>query len=226
MKSLTALILLAALLLIGCGDHKSEAKRIDIKADKSFSAAKEIEANLKRQSHKPMQEDKKASKPSSSHIKISSFYQVFKDGAKIDPSGKPMLLLFGQSADAYTQRLMHDVTSNKSLAKKIKAVLTPIYIDVREQKIHKFIHNSQAMEVDTKTLVGIYHIDLTPTLIFTDEKGKTLFIVPGYVTPKSFMIIIDFIKEGVWRGKQRAKISKALKDYYLKHNIDFSGAKR
>jgi len=78
------------------------------------------------------------------------------------------------------------------------------------------------MDVDTKTLLSIYAIDATPSIIFSDEKGKVILMVPGYMPPKQFLQTMNFMKEGIWRDKDRknGEIYEALRDYYLKHGID------
>ncbi len=159
---------------------------------------------------------------------LSKFYQIFKDGAKIDPQGRVMLLVFGQPSDPYTQKLQKDINSNPKLANMIKKSLTAVYIDASLQKRHKFMHSGELMDVDTKTLISIYHINATPTLIFIDKEGKSIFIVPGYMPPKQFIATLKFVNEGVWRDKDRknGEIYMALKEYYKKHNIELKGAKK
>jgi thioredoxin-related protein len=230
MKTLPIVLSLAALLLLGCSDHKSEAKRLASPAQEESSpgASASETASPKQAEPAPSAAQTAPSKASASTAGLSRFYQVFNDAAKIDPAGKPMLLVFGQSADPYTQRLMQDVTSDEKLAAEIRADVTPIYLDARAPKRHKFMHNGQTMEVDTKTLVSIYHIDATPTMIFTDEEGKTIFIVPGYMPPKQFKVTLRFIKEGAWKGKDRknGEIYRALKEYYESHGVHIGGAKK
>ncbi len=212
-------------LMGGCGSE-SEAKRIDgPRAEESVSRAAvspggktdpaPAEANVPKH---PTSEGT----PPPAAPKLSKFYRVFKDGARIDPAGKPMLLVFGQPRDPYTEAFRKDVAENPELAKEIRADVTPIYVDARSEKRHKFMHNGQLMDVDTKTLVSIYHIDATPTMIFADKTGQSIFIVPGYMPPRQFLVTLRFVKEGVWKGKDRknGEVYKALKAYYERHGID------
>ncbi len=161
--------------------------------------------------------------------KLAKFYTIFQDGAKIAPKdGKPLLLVFGQPTDPYTQKLQDDVTSNKSLAKAITETTTPVYINAAAKKLHKFMHNGELMDVDTKTLISIYHLEATPTLIFMDEKSQSIFMVPGYMPPKQFEVTLQFVKDGVWRGKDRknGEVYKTLKEYYLAHGIKVGEPKK
>ncbi len=160
---------------------------------------------------------------------LSKFYEVFSDGAQIAPKdGKPLLLVFGQPADPYTQKLQTDVTEDSELAKAITDTMTPVYINAAAEKRHKFLHNGDLMDVDTKTLVSIYHLDATPTLIFMDDKSQSIFMVPGYMPPKQFEVTLQFVKEGAWKGKDRKNgdVYQALKSYYEAHGIHVGKAKK
>ncbi len=229
MKILFSVVTLSLLLISGCGDNKTEARQIQepaaIPAD---SAAPAASSEAKSRAKVEEAAEKATVKTPAPKAKLSRFYQVFRDGAKIDPAGKPMLLVFGQSADPYTRKLQDDVGRDPELAEAIRQEVTPIYIDAMAQKRHKFMHNGEAMDVDTRTLVGIYHIDATPTLIFTDEKGVSIFIVPGYMPPKQFKVTLQFVKEGAWKGKDRknGEVYKALKAYYESHGVHVGGPKK
>ncbi len=231
MKTALSVLALSLILLSGCGENKSEAKAIEASAPAETSAkaqkpvAEEQKASAEAQEKKT---EAKKSDVSESGAQLSRFYQIFRDGAQIAPEGKPMLLVFGQPADPYTQKLQKDVIDNDSLAKEIQQDVTPIYVNATAQKRHKFMHNGEAMEVDTKTLVSIYHIEATPTLIFTDEKGQSIFIVPGYMSPKQFEVTLQFVKEGAWKGKDRknGEVYKALKAYYESHGVKVGGPKK
>ncbi|ADV46606.1 thioredoxin family protein [Nitratifractor salsuginis] len=223
MKTIAIALSLSALLLSGCGEHKSEAKVL-----KEAPAPTLQEPAMPSETQQKTSPKSKMQKAEAPKARLSKFYRIFKDGAKIAPEGKPMLLVFGQPADPYTQKLQADVVEHPELAEAIREDVTPIYIDALAQKRHKFMHNGEAMEVDTKTLVGIYHIDATPTLIFTDEKGRSIFIVPGYMPPKQFEVTLQFVKEGAWKGKDRknGEVYKALKAYYDAHGIKVGGPKK
>ena len=203
---------LLALFLTGCFDGSVEAKLVKevelnstTKAPqiRKFSPKKELESTKKEQELK------------------AKFYQIFGDGAKIAPNGKDMLLVFGQPKDPYTKKFQEDVVNDTNLSNKISKEFSPYYIDATKVKMHKFWHSGKLMDVDTKTLISIYGIDSTPTIIFLDKDGKSILRVPGYMPPKQFIVTIDFIKDGNFTDKDRkdGKIYKKLKDYYLLHKI-------
>ncbi|NPA51091.1 MAG: thioredoxin fold domain-containing protein [Epsilonproteobacteria bacterium] len=154
------------------------------------------------------------------------FYTIFRDGAKIAPDKIGELIVIGQPNDPYTQKLKKDIVENSDLKDALKnSHLALYYIDGTKNRLHKFYHNGALMDVDTRTLVNIYGIDATPTLIFADENGSTILMVPGYMPPKQFITTINFIKEGVFRGKDRknGEVYQALKEYYIKHGIKIKG---
>lgn len=226
MKRITVALGVATILIGGCSGTTKEAKEIaDVPAQHEAAApAPAPKTSAAAPTKTAMPNDAvhaKAVKKSSAEL--SKFYTIFKDGAQIAPEGgKPVLLVFGQPADPYTRQLQDDVVTNTQLAKAITETVTPIYINAAATKLHKFMHNGDLMDVDTKTLVSIYHLEATPTLIFMDEQSQSIFSVPGYMPPKQFEVTLQFLKEGAWKGKDRknGEVYQALKSYYEAHGID------
>lgn len=226
-------VLLSALLLVGCGESTAKEVVQETKQEalpqkevmNATAAAPQVSATAKKATAKAAGGTKTAAAP---HPEVSSFYTIFKDAAKIATDGKEMLLLFGQDSDPYTQKIKDDIVSDKALAQKISEVVTPIYIDARGQKRHKFQHNGEMMDVDTKTLVSIYDVTATPTLIFTDSEAGHIFVVPGYMPPKQFSVTLDFVKQKIWKGKDRKNgdVYAALKKFYEAHGVEIKAAKK
>ncbi len=79
------------------------------------------------------------------------------------------------------------------------------------------MHNGELIDVDTRTLTSIYSINSTPTIIFLDTNAKSIFIVPGYMPPKQFIVTVNFIKDKKYKGKNRKKWRslRRLKKYYI-----------
>jgi thioredoxin-related protein len=65
-------------------------------------------------------------------------------------------------------------------------------------------------------------------MIFMDEEGKSIFVVPGYMPPKQFMATLDFVASGEWKGKDRksGEVYDALKAWYLSHGVAIQGANK
>ena len=222
MNKLLGVALLSAILLSGCGE--STAKEVKSEPTASPVIQKAEVKQMVAKKVKPTKEVEKAAPKA----EVSKFYTIFKDAAKIATEGKEMLLLFGQDSDPYTQKIKDDIVSDETLAAKITETITPIYIDARGQLQHKFQHNGEMMDVDTKTLISIYNVTATPTLIFTDSEAGHIFVVPGYMPPKQFKATLDFVKEKVWKGKDRKNgdVYAALKKYYAEHGVEVKGAKK
>jgi len=221
MNKLLALSLLFALLQSGCSDNS--AKEIQDTYTKQGTAPKAL-TTVKKAEKKP---DKQLTKPQSK-AELSKFYDTFKDSAKISTDGKEMLLIFGQDSDPYTQKIKNDIINDDELSTQIKKTVTPIYIDARGQKQHKFQHNGEMMDVDTKTLVGIYNVNATPTLIFTDSEAGHIFVVPGYMPPDQFKVTLDFVQQKKWKDKDRknGEVYEALKEFYKANGIDVKESKK
>ncbi len=222
MNKLLGVALLSAILLSGCGE--STAKEVKSEATAAPVVQK---AEVKQVVAKKVEPTKEAVK-TAPKAEVSKFYTIFKDAAKIATDGKEMLLLFGQNSDPYTQKIKDDIVSDEALAAKITETITPIYVDARGQLQHKFQHNGEMMDVDTKTLISIYNVTATPTLIFTDSEAGHIFVVPGYMPPKQFKATLDFVKEKVWKGKDRKNgdVYAALKKYYAEHGVEVKGVKK
>ncbi len=227
MNRLLGVTLLSAILLSGCGE--STAKEVKSEAS-SHEVAKEISTAVKVETKAEMKkpEVKQVVTKVAPKAEVSKFYTVFKDAAKIATDGKEMLLLFGQDSDPYTQKIKDDVVSDTALATQITETVTPIYIDARGQKQHKFQHNGEMMDVDTKTLISIYNVTATPTLIFADSEASHIFVVPGYMPPKQFKATLEFVKLKKWKGKDRknGEVYTALKKFYEDKGIEIKAAKK
>ena len=242
MKNITIAASLALLILGGCSSSSTKEAKI-LTEDKPVAAQVATEASAAVKAATPKvkaaqpapvkaqpSEAMAPKAPKAAPVAVlSKFYEIFGDGAQIAPKdNKPLLLVFGQPADPYTQKLQADVTDNAELAKAITDTMTPVYINAAAQKRHKFLHNGDMMDVDTKTLASIYHLEATPTLIFMDDKSQSIFMVPGYMPPKQFEVTMQFVKEGTWKGKDRKNgdVYQALKSYYEAHGIQVGKAKK
>ncbi len=189
-------IIAASLLLSGCSEKTDEAKKIE----KPTIIKKE----------QAVQNVEKKAEPKKEAFAVYTKYdsvvqEVFKDVAKIAPDGKQMILVFGTNTDPYSDRLKADIQNTPDLAKRLKEDFTSYYLKAHENLRHKQFHEGEMMDVDTKTMIAVYSITATPTIIFTDDNGKAVIVVPGYMPPKQFLTTMDFMAEGKWKGKDRKK---------------------
>ncbi len=147
--------------------------------------------------------------------------KVFKDVAKIAPDGKQMILVFGTNTDPYSDRLKADIEGSEDLQKRLKEDFSSYYLRAHENLRHKQFHEGEFMDVDTKTMIAVYGIEATPTIIFTDDIGKAVIVVPGYIPTKQFLVTMDFMAENKWKGKDRknGEVYEALRDFYIANEI-------
>lgn len=147
---------------------------------------------------------------------------VFKDAVTIAPNGKYEITIFESDNCPYCAKMRNDISNSKKLKNELKNEFTTYSLNVQRNRIHKLQHEGKDLDVDTKTLISIYNVQVTPTLIFSDKKGKSIFVVPGYMPTKQFLVTLDFIKEQKWLGLDRKNgdVYKALKNYYINHGVD------
>ncbi len=211
-KLFVASIITSTIVLSGCNDKTTEAKVIETKP------VTKQETNA----IPPKVEVKKEETPVTYTKYDSIVHDVFQDAAKIGPEGKPMILIFGTNTDPYSDRLKADIKNSEALTKKLKSEFSSYYLKAHENLRHKQFHEGEYMDVDTKTMIAIYGIDATPTIIFTDDKGKAVIVVPGYMPTKQFLTTMSFMQSGKWKGKDRknGEVYEALRDYYISNGID------
>lgn len=211
-KALAASLIASAFLLGGCTDNSSEAKIIEKKPVVKTEVKQDVIKEVKKEV------------AAATYTKYDSVvYDVFQDTAKIGPKNdKQMVIVFGTNTDPYSDRLKADIQGSKALQDKIKNEFSSYYLKAHENLRHKLYHEGEYMDVDTKTMISIYGIDATPTLIFTDVNGKAVIVVPGYMPEKQFLTTLDFMKSGQWKGKDRknGEVYETLKSYYVANGID------
>ncbi len=212
-KVFVASIIASTIILTGCNDKATEAKVIETKA-----VAKQAVKDM------PPKVEVKKEEKSVTYTKYDSVvYDVFQDSAKIGPQdNKQMIMVFGTNTDPYSDRLKADIQSSPELQKQIKNDFSSYYLKAHENLRHKLYHEGEYMDVDTKTMISIYGIEATPTLIFTDTNGKAVILVPGYMPTKQFITTLDFMKSGKWKGKDRknGEVYEVLKAFYIANGID------
>ena len=204
--TVTLSLIMSSLLFTACNDSTSEAQVIDTK---------------------PITTNEKKEVPKTIYTKYDNVVDsTFKDVANLSPNGKMMLLVFGTNTDPYTDRLKADIKNSEELTQYIKNDFSSYYLKAHENLRHKLFHNDELMDVDTKTMLSIYAITSTPTLIFTDKEGKAVIVVPGYMPTNQFIQTIKFMKSDKWIGKDRknGEVYEALKNFYEQNGIKIKKA--
>ncbi len=212
-KVLTGLLIAALFLLNGC-DEKTSVKTVKEGAPRLISPAQKTE-------DKRVEPYKVADKTKKDRLPKVDNSDIYSDSASIKPNGKYMIIIFESDECPYCAKMNLDIHNNKDLHDKLKRDFTVYNLNALKNRMHKLEHEGKPMDVDTKTLIDIYNVTSTPTLIFADKKGKSIFIVPGYMPGKQFLVTLDFVESGLWLGKDRknGEVYKALKEFYQKQGI-------
>ena len=210
-KVLTGLLFAALFLFSGC-DEKTSVKTVKTETPKLA-----IVNNQSQTKESP----KKVTKNNEEKLSEVDLSDIFKDSFALEPKGKYMLIIFERDGCPYCAKLNLDIHNDKKLHNELKNEFSVYSIDAIKNRMHKLLHEGKPMDVDTKTLIDIYQVNSTPTLIFADKEGKSIFIVPGYMPPKQFKVTLDFVKSGLWLGKDRknGEVYKTLKEFYEKNGI-------
>jgi len=203
-KTIITSLIATAILFSGCSESKSKAEVV--KEDTS----EDIKVQVKEE-------------PKVVYTKNDEVVnKVFKDIAKIGPQDKYMLIVFGTNTDPYSDRLKADIKNTPELSDMITNKLSAFYLKAHENKRVKLFHEGDYMDVDTKTMISIYGVTSTPTLIFADKKGKAVIVVPGYMPAQQFVETIKFMESKKWEGKDRknGEVYEALRDHYIANGIN------
>jgi thioredoxin-related protein len=206
-KTIMTSLVAATFLLSGCTESTSKAQEV---VEKPKTAVQEsIKANAQEATVLYTKNDNVVN-------------EVFKDIASIGPNGKYMLIIFGTNTDPYSDRLKADIKGSPELTKMIKEKTSAYYLKAHENKRMKLYHEGEYMDVDTKTMISIYGVISTPTIIFTDKQGKAVIVVPGYMPTAQFIQTIKFMESNKWEGKDRknGEVYKSLRDYYIANGIE------
>lgn len=206
-RTLITSLVVSTILLSGCTESNTKAEEVVEKPKMEVKVSSEVK-----------KEEPKILYTNNDNVVDS----VFKDIAKIGPEGKYMLIVFGTNTDPYSDRLKADIKNSKELANMIKNSMSSYYLKAHENKRMKLFHEGDYMDVDTKTMISIYGVDSTPTIIFTDKEGKAVIVVPGYMPADQFIQTVKFMESKKWEGKNRknGEVYKALRDHYVANGID------
>ncbi|WP_104697038.1 MULTISPECIES: SoxW family protein [unclassified Helicobacter] len=183
-------IVMTCVLFFGCKDSGVDSK--------SFSSGKEVSSEIQELSQSM---DKKS---------YQGLENVFLDTGIIQTDGKYLLLVFGKNNCSYCEKLKDDLKQSQELQNYIKENFSPYYINISYDKKHHFKLNinNELKEVDIMTsqlASNIYRVFSTPTVIFGDENGKTIFEIPGYISKDKFLKVLELVVSRKWEKVEDVK---------------------
>ena len=94
--------------------------------------------------------------------------------------------MFGRNGCGYCEKLKEDLKASAKTREFLKKNFASYYINISYDKMHRIAlkNDKEHMEVDVSTPMlsrNIYHVYVTPTIIFGDTDGRTIIEFPGYI---------------------------------------------
>jgi len=202
------LLFVALFIFGGCQDKTvvTDTKPKIMKETQTKAEPKEVEVKVE---------------PAKKAVAKQDLSAILQDNAKIGSNGKYALIIFESPSAPYDIKLNDDILANEDIKNRLTNDFSTYLLPVNDNKMHKLEHQGEFTDVDTKTLVDIYGVQATPTLIFTDKQTKSIFVVPGYMGPAQFRVTLDFIESKKWEGvnRQSGDIYEELKKFYIEKGI-------
>jgi len=142
-----------------------------------------------------------------------SFFNLREDVAEATGAGKRVMLLFTQNGCPYCNALVERNLSQKDIQDAVRRHLDVVHINMWGDNEVTALDGKRYTE---KSFAAAMKVQFTPTLLFLDEKGKTVLRLNGYLPPNRFKVAIDYViqkkeKEMGYREYQAAHQPKGMK---------------
>ena len=137
-----------------------------------------------------------------------SFLDFEEDVAEAAESGKRIMLYFHQEGCPYCARLVEKSFNNPEIGAYIRKNFDGITINLWGDREVVSIGGQEFTE---KTFSAALKVQYTPTLIFLDEKGKTVLRLDGYYPPHKMQTALRYVAE-------HQETSTSFSDYMLSQN--------
>ena len=128
-----------------------------------------------------------------------SFLDLQEDVSEAAEEGKRVMLYFHQDGCPYCAKLLNENFSLKQIVDKTVAGFQVIAINMWGDTEVTDLDGEITTE---KQLAEKLKVMYTPTLLFLDERGRTVLRVNGYYPPHKFLAALDYVA-----GKQESKQS-------------------
>lgn len=142
---------------------------------------------------------------------------VFLETQHITTQDKPYLLVFGANGCLYCDRLKTLIKQDSQIKESLKNNFSPYYINLSYSKKHNVDFLNK--EVSTSKLGQIYGVRSTPTLVFLNANGDTLFVYPGYMQRDRLMAALEFLQNPDIAKLDEKTITLKLRDLFQQKNI-------
>lgn len=139
---------------------------------------------------------------------------VFLDTKNISTQeDKVTLLIFGKNNCVYCDKIKDDIKANSEIKTLLQSHFIPYYVNVSYTKIHNLSFVDSKKELSTPALMESYvksPMRPTPTLIFLNPKGESIFELPGYMNADSILKILQYMQSKQWQNKSQAQVASEI----------------
>ena len=121
-----------------------------------------------------------------------SFLDLFEDIDEATDAGKRVMIYFYQDGCPYCRKLVEDNFGQKHIADKTQQHFDLVPINIwgdREVTVGDKVFTE-------KSFAEALRVQYTPTLLFFNEKKKSVFRANGYYSPERFEALLDYIGNG------------------------------
>lgn len=121
-----------------------------------------------------------------------SFLDLYEDIDDATAEDRRVMLYFYQDGCPYCTKLLQDNFAQKHIADKTREHFDVVAINIwgdKEVTIGDRV-------ITEKQFAEALKVQYTPTLLFFDEKRKSVFRANGYYAPETFVALLDYVGEG------------------------------
>jgi len=137
-----------------------------------------------------------------------SFLEFEEDVAEAAADGKRVMIFFHQEGCPYCARLVEESFNHPDIEAYIRKNFDGISINLWGDREVVSIGDQDFTE---KTFAAALRVQYTPTLIFLDERGKTVLRLDGYYAPDKFQTALRYVAEHL---ETKVKFSQFMLDQY------------
>ncbi|MCH5313350.1 MAG: thioredoxin fold domain-containing protein [Helicobacter sp.] len=126
-----------------------------------------------------------------------------------DADNKLTLFIFAKNNCLYCDKLKDDIANDNALKSMLQAHFLPDYINTSYTKKHILHKGEDTQTIPTFNLMEFYvksPMRPTPTLVFVDREGKSIYELPGYLPKDQMLKLYTYMANGAWKGKDEKQI--------------------
>jgi thioredoxin-related protein len=121
-----------------------------------------------------------------------TFLDFREDAADAAREGKRLVLYFGQDGCPYCKQLMVVNFSQQPIVEKMRRHFVAIALNIFGDRETTWVDGMIRPE---KELARFLQVQFTPTLLFLDERGRTVARLDGYYPPQRFEAVLDYVAQ-------------------------------